>query len=222
MNGTESHGGALPVEGGCRQSDAPDTSRQKELSALSPIPHEYSEAWARVAASGTEDRMRRALLRIVYGSSCREAAREEGYASHQDVARCARRFGLLDASKARLLNGARRVAQLSQDELAERLTEGSEDIRAKDLAIIAGISIDKVARAEGWDRSGSEPTGYLSPLDRLVDMIREQGIELQLRVEPTPDRRNEIDVTPSQSRQGGLAQPEGFQLRGDGAAKSSA
>src|SRR5215468_8194713 len=175
---------------------APDVSHQKALARLMPVPRDYAEAWARVADSPIAERMRRALLRIVYGSSCREAAREEGYASHQDVARAARRFGLLDASKERLLNGARRVAQLSQEELEERLTTESEEIGAKDLAIIAGIAIDKVARAERWDRAGSEADGYLDAMDRVADLIRERGIKLELRVSPAPAGRDDpIDVT---------------------------
>jgi len=174
---------------------APDTSRQKGIQHLAPVPPEFAEAWTRVAESSIEDRMRRALLRIVYGSSCREAAREEGYASHQDVARAARRFGLLDASKERLLNGARRVAQLSQDELEERLTAEPEEIGAKDLAIIAGIAIDKVARAEHWDRGASDAGGYISMLDRLAESIRERGIELKIELSPSAPARNDlIDV----------------------------
>jgi hypothetical protein len=171
----------------------PDVSHQKAIARLMPVPREYAEAWARVADSGIDDRMRRALLRVAYGSSCREAARDEGYASHQDVARAARRFGLLDAKKDRIINGARRVAQLAQDELEDRLSEKPDDIGARDLAIIAGIAIDKVARAEKWDAGNDGPTTLADMLNSLADFLPPgEKINLKLEVE----RREAVEVFP--------------------------
>ena len=170
----------------------------KALTTLA-LPQDLREAWEAVIAGSHCERMTRALYRVALGESYREAAKAEEYADHKDVWNLAKRYGLVQAKKDQILNGTRRVALLSNDELERRLVEQTDDISTRDLIVAGGVAQDKLASAEGWGRSdASAATGSL---DALVTKILDAGGSLKITVK-TPDplieaqAREEIDVTP--------------------------
>ncbi len=161
------------------------------------LPEDLREAWEAVIAGSHCERMTRALYRVALGESYREAAKAEEYADHKDVWNLAKRYGLVQAKKEQILNGTRRVALLSNEELERRLVEQTDDISTRDLIVAGGVAQDKLAAAER--KSGEEPsTGGLA---ELVTRLKEAGVSLEITVK-TPDpvlearAREEIDVTP--------------------------
>ena len=85
-----------------------------------------------LAESDTVRRTTRAPYRVALGEPYREAAKAEGYADHADIWRLATRYGLVQAKKERILNGTRRVALPSNEELERRLVEETDDISTRD------------------------------------------------------------------------------------------
>ncbi len=173
-------------------------SATKALTTLA-LPADLRDAWEAVVAGSHCERMTRALYRVALGESYREAAKAEGYTDHADIWRLAKRYGLVQAKKERILNGTRRVALLSNDELERRLVEKTDDISTRDLIVAGGVAQDKLSAAEGW---GKPATGTdTGSLDALVAKMLERGATLELTVK-TPDPvleargREEIDVTP--------------------------
>ncbi len=161
------------------------------------IPDELRDAWARVEASNHVSPMKRALARVASGESYRQAAAAEGYEDHAEVWRLAKRYGLLGAKKAQILAGSRRVALLANEELERRLVEKTDEISDRDLTVMGGVAMDKLAVAER--KSGEESS--TGSLDALVAKLLESGASLEIQVK-TPDplreaqAREEIDVTP--------------------------
>ncbi len=161
------------------------------------LPEDLRKAWEAVIAGSHCERTTRALYRVALGESYREAAKAEGYTDHADIWRLAKRYGLVQAKKERILNGTRRVALLSNDELERRLVEQTDDISTRDLIVAGGVAQDKLAAAE--KKSGEESS--TGSLDALVAKMIAAGMSLKITVK-TPDpvleaqAREEIDVTP--------------------------
>ena len=178
------------------------TSTGQTALATIAVPAELREAWERVEASGVEESLRRALYRVALGEPYRQAAKAEGFEDHKTLWRTANRHGLVNAKKEIILNGFRRVARLSSDELEQRLVDDPEDISNRDLIVGMGVAADKLAAAEGWSKSGAGDNGYGSSLERMVTRAIEAGAVFELKVtgpqSDAPDLppREEIDVTP--------------------------
>jgi len=164
-----------------------EEQRGGSLEPFPPVP-ENCGAWARIAASDLSDRMKRALRRVAAGESYREAAEAEGYASHTDLYRYARRFGLLTVTSARLVEAHRRNALLAAEELGRRLEEAPQAFKAGELNFITGTSTDKVSRYEGWDSRRPEAPSYASALEQLAETLAKSGTRLEIKVEPSSPR----------------------------------
>ena len=168
---------------------------------LIPIPRDLQEAWERAARADHSEPMIRALYRVALGESFRQAAEAEGYGDHAGVWRVAKRHGLVDSKKERLLNGQRRVATLATDELERRLVENPDEVSSRDLTVAAGVAIDKISAAENWSNADEDRSTNVG-LAALAQKIVEQGGTLELRVSPAAERAadapemEEIDVTP--------------------------
>jgi hypothetical protein len=159
----------------------------------SPLP-ENAEAWARIEESRLSARMKRALNRIAAGESYRDAAEAEGYATHSDVYRYARQFGLSTVTSARLVEAHRKNALLAADELGRRLEDTPESFKAAELNFITGTATDKVSRYEGWDSRRPESPSYASALERFAETLAKTGARLEITVEPRPDRADAAAV----------------------------
>ena len=167
---------------------------------LPAIAKEAEEAWTQIEKSNLGDRMKSALRRIACGESIRGAAEAEGYRSHSDVYKYATQYGIVDVRTKRLIDGHRRVARLSGEELEQRLTTKPEKISAAQLAVIAGISTDKVLKSE--EKAKDDGASYLSALEKMAERFAEGGKTLELRVSLGPtapgatESHETIDVTP--------------------------
>ncbi len=159
------------------------------------LPEELRAAWEAVIAGSHCERTTRALYHVALGESYREAARAEGYSDHAEIWRLATRYGLVQAKKERILNGTRRVALLSNDELERRLVVETDDISTRDLIVAGGVAQDKIAAAE--KKTGEESS--TGSLDALVKKLLAEGASLAITVktpDPLLEAREEKDVTP--------------------------
>ena len=163
---------------------------------LPAIAKEAEEAWKKIEQSNLGDRMKRALRRIACGEGIQDSAEAEGYSSHSDVYRYAKRFGIVDVRTSRLIDKHRHVARLSGEVLERRLTKEPEKISAAQLAVIQGISTDKVLAHE--KNQTDDGASYLSALEKMAERFAEGGKTLELRVSlgPTAPGAETIDVTP--------------------------
>jgi hypothetical protein len=130
--------------------------------------------------------MKSALTLVASGMSYREAAAEIGYSDHRDVYRWAKRAGLLEVHSRELVAGYRRIASLSNQEIERRLEEAPQDVSIKDLAVVAGIASDKIARYERWGSGSLEDDGNVDRWGQLVGRVLEQGgATMTVKIEPT-------------------------------------
>jgi hypothetical protein len=130
--------------------------------------------------------MKAGLRLVAAGTDYRSAAEAVGYRSAKDLHGWAKRAGLLEVHNRELVAGFRRIASLSNQEIERRLEEAPQDVSIKDLAVVAGIASDKIARFERW---GSGPLDDNSNADRwgeLLERVLEKGsATLTVKIEPT-------------------------------------
>ena len=144
--------------------------------------------------------MKSALRRIACGESIRGAAEAEGYSSHSDVYRYAKQYGIVDVRTQRVMDGHRHIARLSGEELERRLTTEPEKISPSQLAVISGISTDKLLAHE--KNQTDDGSSYISALEQMAQRVAESGASLELKVTVGPAQpgatgaHETIDVTP--------------------------
>ncbi len=175
------------------------------VASVPAVPEECADAWARVEASGVKDRMKRALFRVAHGEAVRQAAEAEGYASHAETYRAAKRFGLIDSQKQQLVAGCRRVARLTNEELERRLVEAPEDVSTRDLVVANGVAIDKIAKAERWNQEHNDVGSFSEALQQMWQEFKKSGMKLEMVVSPHPDKdpaAKAIDVTEAELHSG--------------------
>ena len=99
------------------------------------------------------------------------------------------------------MDGHRHIARLSIEALERRLTTEPEKISASQMAVIAGISTDKVLAHE--KNQTDDGSSYLGALEKAAERFAESGKTLELRVSIGPTApgasgsREVIDVTPT-------------------------
>ncbi len=146
-----------------------------------------------------------ALRLIAEGRSYREAAKEAGLRSTADLRRHAERFGLrvahLEAREERKIEESaevvaelREVAGRGARELLHRLKTEPDSIQTRDLTVLTGVAIDKVAKWERWGEGSQEESG--AGLGALLDRLATTGGTVSVTVSP---REAAIDVTPVSS-----------------------
>jgi len=178
---------------------------ERSSSELEPAALEGAQAaWKAVERSNLGDRMKRALQRVAGGQGIRESAEAEGYNSHQDLHRYAKRFGLIDVRTAAIIGTHRNVAKLSGEELERRLIEDPDKIPTPALAVIGGISTDKVIASEKVE--AYDGSSYLSALEKMAARVAESGVSLELTVTVGPATpaatgpHQTIDITPREAQ----------------------
>jgi len=154
-----------------------------------------------IERSNLGDRMKRALRRVAGGQAVRESAKAEGYSDSRDLYRYCKRFDLIDVRTKAIIDTHRHIAKLAGSELEERLLRDSSKISASQLAVMAGISTDKVLASE--KTNVDDGAGYLSALEKMAEGFAASGKTLELRVSVGATRpaatgpHEVIDVTPT-------------------------
>jgi hypothetical protein len=129
----------------------------------------------RIAALPTNDRMKAALRLVAAGTDYRTAAEAVGYRSAKDLHGWAKRAGLLEVHSRELVAGYRRIASLSNQEIERRLEVAPQDVPIKDLAVVAGIASDKIARYERWGAGAIDDGGNVDRWGELANRVLAQG-----------------------------------------------
>jgi hypothetical protein len=130
---------------------------------LPAVAKEAEEAWTQIEQSNLGDRMKGALRRIACGGSIRGSAEAEGYSSHADVYRYAKQFGIVDVRTRAIISTHRAVAKLAGEEMERRLAEDPDGIKTPALAVIGGISTDKVLAS--YKTKTDDGAYYLSEIE---------------------------------------------------------
>jgi len=153
----------------------------EDLPAVSP---EAASALVAIEQSQIGDRMKKALILVARGASIREAATEMDYSSHSDVYRLARKYGLVDLRTKAIVTTHRSVAKLSSEELEQRLLDKSDGITTAQLAVISGISTDKILASE--KAATDDGSAYMSAFEKAAARIAASGAGLELKVTVSP------------------------------------
>jgi len=173
-------------------SSSPSLPATSAPNAKPPVTHEA------IDATQCGPAMKAALHAVLDGVPYRDAAREVGLASHQDLHRAAKRLGLLEVHTKQLVAQCQRLADLSSSELERRLVEDPGSIGTKDLSVINGIALDKVANYEGWRHRNHDAASLASQaVDRLAAL--EGKLTMSVVVERTPPVEREVTGTLSQA-----------------------
>ena len=161
---------------------------------------------AAVEAHPKLGRPQKAALRLVAeGRSYREAAREAGLKSTADLRRHAERFGLRDThlvvrevqkieDSKTLVRELREVAGRGAQELVRRLVEDAQGIQTRDLTVLTGVAVDKLAKWESWGEQ--ERDANPSGLGALLERLGASGGTVSVSIQPNEPA---IDVTPTSS-----------------------
>ena len=151
---------------------------------LPDILPEQQEAWERAKGRRFGPRMLAALQRIAGGDSPKSAALAEGYSDGSHVYNNAKTVGLVDLTTKTIIGTHRSIVTLAGAALERALIEGNVKVSPSQLAVIMGISTDKVLKSE--ERSKDDGTTYLSALERMAQQIADSGATLELTVSVKP------------------------------------
>jgi len=141
-----------------RQSDRPERDRDRTAVATRRELQAVAAGPGGISAAGSMVARKRRIQKDLHG--------------------WAKRAGLLEVHSERLVAGYKRIAHLSNQEIERRLEEAPQDVSIKDLAVVAGIASDKIARYERWgagekEDNGVDRFGELMAVALLVEVISE-------------------------------------------------
>ena len=116
-------------------------------------------------------------------------------------------IGHILAKSDRIIGLHRQVAMEATQATLDKVLDGKENISARDMAVIAGISLDKVAAFEGWKNGkGGEDSSFVAELRKIAE--NGSSVKLSLEVQPPPegmppppDDFDVLDVTPEDGGQ---------------------
>ncbi len=151
---------------------------------LPPLPEHCIEAWARLERDMSDCRTRLGLRYVLAGWSYREAAAEADLIDHGVLVKAVQRHGLVDLAHRtdRLASNHRQVAILATEELIERgAKDGFKEDASRDVAVVAGVSTDKV---RDWEKRNERPQDALSLLQQIAGGLADAGMRLDLSLQP--------------------------------------
>ena len=144
----------------------------------------HGDAWERVLARMKDCKTRDAIRFLLCGWSYRESARAAG-ANTSTLWQAAERYELLDLCSRtdRIVRNHRRITIATQEALLKKAEDGSfEDESARDLAVIGGISSDKIRDFEKQqEEAGNQGVEFF---ESLIASLTKSGVELKITVEP--------------------------------------
>ena len=151
---------------------------------------ELRKAWEDLQGRMGDTSQRKALRYLLGGYTYREAAVAAGYSSwghlHEAVVKHNLR-GVVNATD-RLIQSHRQVAILATEQLQQRGAEGFPNTDDRDLAVIAGISSDKVQKFEDKQEAGNQGAEFFKG---LLESLEASGTKLSIVVEPS--KRDDSD-----------------------------
>ncbi len=174
-----------------------------ELRRPPPCPREALPEWTeyveRCERHGHKDTAtQRAVLYYLSGETMRNSAKLAGLRAWQGVCDVLnkngfRRFG---AKTETVIAVHRSVASIATTLLRDQLEENPESFegRGKELAVIAGISTDKVVAYEASKRGAD--SGFIQSIGEIALAVAESGSTLSVEIRP-PQIEDAIDVTPA-------------------------
>ena len=178
-----------------------DKRRPREPTETLPaVPKTYTKAWEIIQSDITQEDKLKALRLWMAGDTMGDAAKESGI-HRRDLWNLIQRFGLTKVryTTESLMGMHKIAAHLALELIITRMAECPEEFKTKDLAVVAGISSDKLGAYEGWSRGGMKPgddygTGLKLFGDELAKSLERGGT---VKMELTVKKENEpIDVTP--------------------------
>ena len=161
---------------------------------LPPLPEHCKEAWARLEREMSDCRTRAGLRYVLAGWSYRESAAAVDLRDHGVLIKAIQRHGLVDLAHRtdRITRNHRQVAILATEELVERGAAGKfADDTSRDLAVVAGVSTDKV---RDWEKKQEAPADALSLLERIGRGLAETGMQLDMSLRPVEQEGEEKTV----------------------------
>ena len=172
-----------------KKAPRPDPRTDSELEPAAEdlpavVPPEAASALEAIEQSQLGGRMKRALILVAKGASVRDAATAEDYATHSDVYRLARKFGLVDLRTKAIVETHRSVAKLSSGLLEQKLLDEPKTFSGPQLAVVSGIATDKVLASE--KAATDDGSAYLSALEKMAERFAESGVGLKLEVTVSP------------------------------------
>lgn len=170
-------------------------------------------ALAAIECSRLGETQRKALRLVIEGRSYREAAHAVGLRSTTTLKAHARRFGLAEAhNRARAAVVAEeaeartaatmavvgKVAKLGAEKMLRRLQAEPGEIPTRELTVLTGVAIDKLAKWERWGETPADPGAGARILDRIEAAVA-SGASLALTISRRPELEpGTIDVQPVQ------------------------
>ena len=144
----------------------------------------HGDAWEQVLARMKDCKTRDAIRFLLCGWSSRGSARAAG-ANTSPLWQAAERYELLHLGSCtdRIVRNHRRITIATQEALLKKAEDGSfEDASARDLAVIGGISSDKIRDFEKQQgETGNQGAEFFKG---LLDRLEASGVELKITVEP--------------------------------------
>ena len=163
------------------------------LAALPPLPEHQVEVWERYSAKANDSATRRGVYLLLCGWTYREAARAVGI-TMRPLADATAAHGLRAAVSGtdRAIENHREVEIHATEALIEKGRSGKlADESARDLAVVAGVSRDKIRDHE----KGKEgPQSALGLLERIASGLAETGMRLDMSLSPSGGSAGVVDV----------------------------
>jgi hypothetical protein len=170
----------------------------KALTTLPALPEHQIEVWERLCSRMKDCPTRRGVYFLLAGWTYRQAGKAAGVA-HSALTDAAERYGLRPAihTSGRAVLNHRALEIATTEELLERHRNG--EFRAdssRDLAVIAGISRDKVA---AFEQKQEGNVGALTLLERIAGGLAERGMRLDVSLSPAEAAPEEKTVRNSRT-----------------------
>jgi len=151
---------------------------------LPPLPEHCRDAWIRLEQEMSDCKTRLGLRYLLAGWTYRDAAAAAGLLSDSPLSDAVTRHGLgnLVHRTDRVVENHRKVALLGSEELIRRAEDGElKRESARDVAVVTGVSTDKVLE---WEKKQSQPQEAISFLQSIAEGMGRAGMQLDVSLRP--------------------------------------
>ncbi len=161
---------------------------------LPPLPEHCRDAWARLERDMSDCKTRCGLRYLLAGWTYRQAAAAAGLVSESPLSDAVVRHGLgsLVHRTDRVVENHRKIAVLATEDLIRRAESGDlENESARDVAVVSGVSTDKVLE---WEKKQSQPQEALSFLQSVAGELAERGLRLDVSLRPEREEGERVNA----------------------------